>query len=186
MTRAFDSALFIPANPNAGEVVEIASPGPPLKTQFNTYIGGPPGVVVEASVPAATGQGQSLLSGPGPDFEWEPVVSSSLLPTPTGPGQTYVSDSGAPPSMQLAPAVPQAVAAAQLLFSGVGAGNPWQLASVTQVLTAGGALTIAGGQLVRGAALTFVPVTTGVNTVLDGGDPTKSVADNFTIDAGTF
>jgi hypothetical protein len=92
MTKAFDLAVFIPPNPNAGEVVEIVDPGPPLKTQYGNYIGGPPGVTVEASVPAATAQGQSLLSGPGPDFEWTASPTSSTLPIPTGPNQTYVSD----------------------------------------------------------------------------------------------
>lgn len=186
MTKAFDSALFIPANPNAGEVVEIASPGPPLKTQFGNYIAGPPGVSVEASVPAATAQGQSLLSGPGPDFDWTPVASSSTLPVPTGPGQTYVSGADTPFPMQLMSAAPQPPNALQALYSGQPGAVGFTWTPITNLLQLGGALTIAGGTIVRGGALIFTPVATGTNIVLDGGDPTKSIADNFTIDAGTF
>ena len=187
MTKAFDSALFIPASPNAGELVEVASPGPPLKTQWGNYISGPPGISVEASVPAATAEGQVLLSGPGPDFDWTPVVSSSSLPPPTGPGQTYVSGPSDPFGMQVAPAVPQPSAVMHVLYSGPMAGSAaFAWTSIGNIMSLGGALTIAGGTIVRGGAIVFTPVLSGTNVVLDGGDPTKSIADNFTIDAGTF
>lgn len=188
MTKALDMALFVPANPQAGEVVEIASPGPPLKTQFNTYIGGPPGVVVEASLPAATAQGQSLLSGPGPDFEWDAVATSSTLPVPAGPNQTYVSGPSAPYSMQLAAAMPQPTAPNQIVVSGGSAGGPWPygLMTIAQIVSAGNAVTTTnGGVLNAGAVLGFTP-STGSTVRIDGGDPTKSSLDNFTLDAGTF
>jgi hypothetical protein len=186
MTKAFDSALFIPPSPNAGEVVEIASPGPPLKTQFNTYIGGPPGVTVDASVPAATAQGQSLLSGPGPGFDWESVASSSVLPIPTGPGQTYVSAFGSPYPMQLTPATPQASAAYQVMVSGPSGSFPWMVASIPTLMTLGNAVTtINGGTFIDGANLVFTP-SAGFTTRMDGTDPSASAIDNFTIDAGTF
>jgi hypothetical protein len=187
MTKAFDSAMFIPPNPNAGEVVEIASPGPPLQTQFNTYVGGPPGVMVEASVPAATGQGQSLISGPGPDFDWEAAPTSSTLPVPTGPNQTYVSEQSSPFAMQLAPSTPQATAPQQVLLSGGALGPfPWTLVTVPQLMTAGNAVTTTvGGLFTATASLVFTP-SAGLSTCIDGSDPTKSAINNFTIDAGTF
>lgn len=187
MTKAFDSALFIPANPNAGEVVEIASPGPPLKTQFGNYIAGPPGVSVEASVPAATAQGQSLLSGPGPDFDWTPTLTSSTLPTPTGPNQTYVSAPTTPFAMQLAPATPQATAPQQVMLSGGSTGPfPWALSTLPNLMTLGNAVTTTiGGVLSATASLVFTASAT-LSTCINGSDPTKSAIDNFTIDAGTF
>ena len=188
MTKAFDMALFVPANPNSGEVVEIASPGPPLKTQFNTYIGGPPGVTVEASLPAATAQGQSLLSGPGPDFEWDAVATSSTLPVPTGANQTYVSAQSAPYNMQLAAATPQPTAPNQIVVSGGSPGGPWPntLQTVAQVMAMGNAVTTTGGGAFNASAtLSFAPSVSTL-TRIDGGDPTKSVLDNFAIDMGTF
>jgi hypothetical protein len=187
MTKAFDSALFIPANPNAGEVVEIAAPGPPLKTQYGNYVSAPPGVSVEASVPAATAQGQSLLSGPAPDFEWEPVLSSSVLPVPTGANQTYVSAQTSPFNMQLTPATPQASAPQQLLLSGGSLGPfPWTLATVPQLMTLGNAVTTTGGGTFTATASLVFTASAGLTTCIDGSDPTKSAIDNFTIDAGTF
>jgi hypothetical protein len=186
MTKAFDSALFIPANPNAGEVVEIAAPGPPLKTQFNTYIGGPPGVTVDASVPAATSQGQSLISGPGPDFDWEAAPTSSALPVPTGPNQTYVSAQTTPFAMQLARAVPDATAAQQILVS-TGAGPyPWTTNTIAQLMTAGNAVTTTVGGVMSATAVIAFTASATLSTCLDGSDPTKSAINNFTIDAGTF
>ena len=187
MTKAFDSALFIPPNPNAGEVVEIAAPGPPLKTQYGNYVSAPPGISVEASVPAATAPGQSLLSGPAPGFEWEPVTSSSVLPVPTGANQTYVSAQTSPFAMQLTPATPQASAPQQVLLSGGSLGPfPWTLATVPQLMTTGNAVTTTvGGTFSVAASLTFNQSAT-LSTRMDGSDPTKSAIDNFTIDAGTF
>jgi len=187
MTKAFDSALFIPPNPNAGEVVEVVSIGPPFQTGWGNYIAGPPGTTVEASVPAATGQGQSLLSGPGPDFEWEPVLSSSVLPPPTGANQTYVSAQSSPFAMQLTPALPQASAPQQVLLSGGSLGPyPWLLATVPQLMTAGNAVTTTvGGVMSVSAVITFT-ASASLSTCIDGSDPTKSAIDNFTIDAGTF
>lgn len=188
MTKALDMALFVPPNPNAGEVVEIAAPGPPLKTQFNTYIGGPPGVTVEASLPAATAQGQSLLSGPGPGFEWDAVATTSTLPVPTGANQTYVSGQNPPFSMGLVSAMPQPTAPSQIVVSGGSPGGPWPytLQTVAQVMSAGNAVTTTGGGAFNAtASLAFAP-SGSLSTRIDGGDPTKSVLDNFNIDAGTF
>ena len=188
MTKAFDMALFVPPNPNAGEVVEIAAPGPPLKTQFNTYIGGPPGVTVEASLPAATAPGQSLLSGPAPDFEWEALPTSSTLPVPTGPNQTYVSGQSAPYAMGLVSAMPQPTAPSQIVVSGGSIGGPWPytLQTIAQVMSAGNAVTtVGGGSFNASASLAFAP-SASLSTRVDGGDPTKSVLDNFNIDAGAF
>jgi hypothetical protein len=186
MTKAFDSALFIPANPNSGELVEVVSPGPPLKTQWGNYIAGPPGTTVEASVPAATAQGQSLLSGPGPDFEWEPTLTSSTLPTPTGANQTYVSAQSSPFAMQLARAVPDPTATQQVLLSAGGGPFAWTQSSVANLMTLGNAVTTTvGGVFTATAALVFT-ASAGLTTCIDGSDPTKSAIDNFTIDAGTF
>jgi hypothetical protein len=185
MTKAFDSALFIPPNPNAGELVEIASPGPPLKTQFGNYIAGPPGISVEASVPAATGQGQSLVSGPGPDFDWTPVLTSSDLPTPTGPGQTFVSAPDDPFPMELAPAVPQATAINMVMVSGANPYN-WTTMTSANLVTLGGAVTNANGAAFGAGANIAFATTAGLTTRINGINPTLSAIDNFTIDAGTF
>ena len=186
MTKAFDSALFIPANPQTGEVVEIASPGPPLKTQFNTYIGGPPGVTVEASLPAATGQGQSLLSGPAPDFEWEAAPTSSTLPVPTGANQTYVSSQSSPFAMQLARAVPDPTTTGQVLYSVGGGPFAWTPLSLTNLMTLGNAVTTTVGGVLSATASLIFTASASLSTCIDGSDPTKSAIDNFTIDAGTF
>lgn len=188
MTKAFDMALFVPANPNPGEVVEIATPGPPLKTQFNTFVGGPPGVVVEASLPAATAQGQSLLSGPGPDFEWEAAPTSSTLPLPTGPNQTYVSGQSAPFVMGLVSAMPQPTAPNQIVVSGGGVSGPWPytLMTIAQIVSAGNAVTTTGGGAFNASASLIFAPSTSLSARIDGGDPTKSMLDNFSIDAGTF
>jgi hypothetical protein len=185
MTKALDMALFVPPNPQAGEVVEIASPGPPLKTQFNTYIGGPPGVTVEASVPAATGQGQSLVSGPGPDFDWTPVATSSTLPVPTGPGQTYVSEPSEPYAMQLAAATPQATAINMVMVSGATPYN-WGLMTSANLMVLGGAVTNANGAAFGAGANVAFATTGGLTTRINGVNSTLSAIDNFTIDAGTF
>src|ERR1700722_1057351 len=186
MTKAFDSALFIPASPNVGELVEVVSPGPPLKTQWGNYISAPPGVSVEASVPAATAPGQSLLSGPAPDFEWEPTLTSSTLPTPTGPNQTYVSAQLAPFGMGLARAMPDPSASAQVPYSVGGGPYQWTPLALVNLMTLGNAVTTTvGGVLSATAFLTFTASAT-LSTCIDGSDPTKSAIDNFTIDAGTF
>jgi len=186
MTKALDMALFVPPSPQAGEVIEIVSPGPPLKTGYNTYIGGPPGTVVEADLPAATAQGQSLLSGPAPDFDWEAVATSSTLPVPTGANQTYVSAQSTPFPMQLARAVPDATAAQQVLWSVGGGPYPWTGLAASTMLTQAGAVTnFGGGSFTAGANLAFAP-STNLTVRIDGADPTKSAIDNFTIDAGTF
>ena len=159
MTKAFDSALFIPANPNAGEVVEIASPGPPLKTQFGNYIAGPPGVSVEASVPAATAQGQvaPVWAWAGLRLDAGRVVFDPAAADRAGPDLRVWADTPFP--MQLAPAVPQPPTAMQTLYSGPrpgAAGFAWT--PIANLLSLGGALTIAGGTIVRGGALLFTPV----------------------------
>jgi hypothetical protein len=185
MTKAFDSALFIPPNPNTRELVEVVSPGPPLKTQWGNYISGPPGISVEASIPAATGQGQSMVSGPAPDFDWTPVLTASNLPTPTGPGQTYVSAPDDPFPMQLAPAVPQATAINMVMVSGAAPYN-WTTMTSANLVVLGGAVTNSGGAAFGvGANVVFAPAT-GLTTRINGFNPAMSAIDNFTIDAGTF
>jgi hypothetical protein len=186
MTKAFDSALFIPANPNSGELVEVVSPGPPLKTGWGNYISGPPGISVEASVPAATAQGQVLLSGPGPDYEWTPTVSSSSLPAPTGANQTYVSAQSSPFAMQLARAVPDPTTGGQVLYSVGGGPFLWSQVSLPNLMLLGNAVTTTvGGVMSASAVITFTASAT-LSVCIDGSDPTKSAINNFTIDAGTF
>ncbi len=186
MTKAFDAALFIPANPPAGGVVDVATPGPPLKTQWGNYIAGPPGISVDASVPAANAQGQSLISGPAPDFEWEAVATSSTLPVPTGPNQTYVSDQNTPFPMILKRAVPDATGAQQVLWSVGGGPYPWTGVAASTMLTQAGAVTnFGGGSFTAGSNLAFAPTGT-LTTRVNGTDPAASAIDNFTIDAGTF
>lgn len=188
MTKAFDSALFIPVNPLSGEVVEVSSPGPPLLTQWASYISGPPGTVVETDLPAATAPGQTLLSGPAPDFLWTPATTTASLPVPTGANQTYVSGQNAPYSMQLAAATPQPTGPGQIVVSGGSAGGPWPytLQTMAQVVAQGGAVTnVAGGSLSAGANIVYAPSAT-LTTRLDGGNPATSAIDNFSIDMGTF
>lgn len=188
MTKAFDSAMFIPPNPNAGEVVEVGAPGPPLQTQWGNYISGPPGISVEASIPAATAPGQALLSGPAPDFAWEAAPTTASLPPPTGANQTYVSAQNPPFNMQLAAAMPQPSGSGQIVVSGGSAGGPWPytLMTTAQVVAAGNAVTTtSGGTLAQAANIVFTANAT-LGTRIDGSDPTKSALDNFTIDAGTF
>jgi hypothetical protein len=186
MTKAFDSALFIPASPNAGELVEVVSAGPPLKTGWGNYIAGPPGTTVEASVPAATAQGQVLLSGPAPDFDWTPVVSSSSLPPPTGANQTYVSAQSSPFAMGLARAVPDPTATQQVLFSAGGGPFLWTQLSLVNLMTLGNAVTTTGGGTFSTSAVLTFSQTPTLSTCIDGSDASKSAIDNFTIDAGTF
>ena len=71
MTKAFDLALFVGTPVNPGDGVVVNTIGPPLNTKFAPMVSAPvPGVVVGASVPAATAPGQSLISGAGPSFGW--------------------------------------------------------------------------------------------------------------------
>ena len=186
MTKAFDSALFIPPSPNVGELVEVVSLGPPFQTGWGNYIAGPPGTTVEASVPAATGQGQSLISGPGPDFDWQAAPTSSTLPVPTGANQTYVSAQTSPFAMQLARSVPDPTATQQVLFSAGGGPFLWTQLSLANLMTLGNAVTTTvGGVFTTTAVLTFT-ASPSLTVCIDGSDPTKSAIDNFTIDAGTF
>lgn len=186
MTKALDMALFVPANPQAGEVVEIASPGPPLVTQFNTYVGGPPGTTVAASVPAATMTGQTLLAGPGPDFDWLTGTTSSTLPQPTEGGQGFMSDDSPPYAMQLVPAVPGPTGAQQVPWSAGSDPFSWTATDFSAVLTTTGIVTNAsGGSFTAGADLAFAP-SAALAVRIDGGDAAMSAIDNFDIDCGTF
>ena len=162
MSRAFDLALFVGTPVNVGDAAVVSALGPPFAATFSPVAGASkPGVVVGSSVPAATAQGQSLLSGPGPDFVWgvitDPAASASV-PPPTAINQVILSDGA----------------------------QTWQVSTIPTLLNLGGAVTNAGGgAFIATANVTFAPSAT-IKTRIDGGDPTLSVLDNFSWDAGTF
>lgn len=161
-TRAFDLALFVPtpAAPQDGVVVDV--PGPPFTTKFAPLVvGTKSGLTVGASMPAANAQNQILLSGPGPNYAWGLVLNPAA-----------------------AASVPPATAPQQLLMSDPGLA--WQDATIPTVLGLGGAVTnSAGGTFVSTARLVFTP-SAAASVRIDGGDPTLSTLDNFTLDSGTF
>jgi hypothetical protein len=161
-TRAFDLALFVPTPVNSGDGVVVDVPGPPFTTKFAPLVtGSKSGVVVGASMPAPNAQNQILISGPGPTFAWvlgvNPAAAASVPPA-TAQSQVIISDA----SLQ------------------------WQDATIAQLMTLGGAVTVsAGGTFGQFAELVFSP-TASPTVRIDGGDPNFSTLDNFTIDAGTF
>jgi hypothetical protein len=96
MTKAFDTALFVPPlQPDMGQAPGVGIVGPPFDTEWYYYVIAPgPGVTLGASVPAATDVGQILISGPGPDFKW--LTQYEL----------YLGALPAPPSINPAPGAP--------------------------------------------------------------------------------
>lgn len=162
MTKAFDLALFVPAPANVGDGVVVSALGPPFATQFAPLVvGAKPGVVVGGSMPAATKGGQILLSGAGAGFPW------SLVDNPAA-----------------AATVPPPTARYQVLWAD--ATPAWVVTDLNTMLVTGGAVTNgAGAAFVAGANVVFAP-TTLPTTRLDGLDPTRSILDNFSWDAGTF
>ena len=161
-TRAFDVAMFVPTPANVGDGVVVSALGPPFTSQFAPLVvGGKPGVVVGASMPAANAQNQILISGAGPNYAW------ALGTNPAA-----------------AAAVPPATAQYQLIMAD--ATPSWQTTSIGVVLGLGGAVTqTLGGTFVQAASLVFTPAAA-LATRIDGGDPNFSRIDNFTIDAGVF
>ena len=161
-SRAFDLAQWVGEPVHAGDGLVINALGPPFQSIFKPIVtANGPGVVVGSSVPAANAQGQSLLSGPGPNFAWSVVTdpaASATVPPPTALNQLIVSD-----------------------------GTPsWQVSSISAVMLISGACMLAtGGNFSTAAKLTFSTTAT-PSVCIDGGDPTKSMIDNFGWDAGTF
>ena len=163
MTKAFDLALFVGSPANVNDASVVAAIGPPFVTTFKSVAlsAKPGGVTVNADVPQAAKAGQIMLSGAGPNFSWglidNPAAAASV-PPPSAPGQVIVADS-----------VPS-----------------WQPTTANALVQYGGACMLAtGGTFAAVAKLTFT--TTATPTVcIDGGDPTLSLLDNFSWDAGTF
>jgi hypothetical protein len=94
MTKAFDLALFVGTPTNVGDGVVVNAVGPPLSTQFAPIpTAGAPGVVVGASVPAATAPGQTLVAGAGPNFAWTPGASSGGIADAPNDATAYVRKS---------------------------------------------------------------------------------------------
>jgi len=162
MTKAFDLALFVPNPTNSGDGVVVDVLGPPYTTKFAPLVvGSKPGVTVGNSMPAANAQNQILLSGPGPNFSWTLVLNPAA-----------------------AASVPPATAQYQLLMSD--AALTWQDTTIGVVMGLGNAVTTTlGGTFVAAANLVFTPAAA-LATRIDGGDPTLSRLDNFSLDSGTF
>lgn len=162
-SRAFDLALWVPSTPsNPGDGVLVAAVGPPFASGFAPLVQGvKPGITVGASMPAANAANQILLSGAGPGFAWGLVsnpAAAAQVPPPTAQNQLVLSD----------------------------ASNMWQTSSISAVLTLGGAITASvGGVFANSANISFTP-SGALATRIDGGDPSLSRLDNFTLDQGTF
>lgn len=103
MTKAFDTALFVPpTNPDTGQAVGIGVVGPPFDSEWFYYaIANGPDVTIDASIPAATDAEQTLVSGPSPEFEWIAKLPyylgalSSPPPTNAARGATTPVQNGA-------------------------------------------------------------------------------------------
>jgi len=162
VTRAFDTAQFVPVPANVNDGVVVSALGPPFVTAFKPVVTSvAPGVTVGASMPAATAQNQILISGAGPGFAW------ALGTNPAA-----------------AASVPAATAQYNLIMAD--ATPSWQNTDIPTVLTRGGAVTqSAGGTFAVGANLVFTAMASLTKRV-DGGDPNFSQLDNFTLDCGTF
>lgn len=165
-TPAFDLALVIdnvpPQHVNDAPVVQ--SLGPPLSMKFApVVVSSTPGVTVDASVPKANAQNQILVSGSGPTYPWglatNPAVAATV-PPPTGANRVLMSDSTL----------------------------TWKDTALSAFLSAGNAVVTNGGALYTFDSTSVLAFTASLSmaTRLDGGDPTKSEIDNFSIDAGTF
>ena len=162
MSRAFDLALFVDQPAAVGDGAVVSAMGPPFTAHFAPLVvGRVPGIVVGSSVPAATAQGQSLLSGAGPAFAWSVVTDPAASAT-----------------------VPPSTAVNQVLMSD---GTPsWQITTAAGLTATGGACMLSsGGTFSAAAKLTFATTAT-PTTCIDGGDPNFSVFDNFSWDAGQF
>lgn len=162
LSRAFDLAQWVGAPVNIGDGVVVSALGPPFAGQFKPLVtGSKPGVVVGSSVPAANAQGQSLLSGAGPNFAWSVVTdpaASASVPPPTAQNQLILSD-----------------------------GTPsWQVSSISAVMLISGACMLATGGTFSAAARLIFATTATPSVCIDGGDPALSMIDNFGWDAGTF
>ena len=162
MTKAFDLAHFVPVTPRVGDgaVVSVATP---IATVYKALAitNKPGGVTIGADVPAATAQGQSLLSGAGPSYAWNVVTDSSASAAVPSPNARY--------DIVMADATPA-----------------WASTPMSTALTIFGVVTnSSGASFVAGANVIFAASAT-VKTRLDGGDPAFSVLDNFTIDCGVF
>lgn len=162
LSRAFDLAQWVGEPVNVGDGVVVSALGPPFQSIFKPVVtSNAPGVSVGSSVPAASAQGQSLLSGAGPSFAWSLVTdpaASASVPPPTAQNQLVLSD-----------------------------GTPsWQVSSISAVMLISGACMLAtGGAFSSAARLTFATTAT-PSVCIDGGDPTLSMIDNFSWDGGTF
>jgi hypothetical protein len=162
MTKAFDLALFVPVPANVNDGVVVSALGPPFATAFKPLVvGAQSGVTVGASMPAATAQNQILISGPGPGFAWalgtNPAAAASVPP----PAAQY--------NLLMADATPS-----------------WQPTTLSVVFGLAGAVTqTQGGAFIPTANLAFA-TTAALAIRIDGGDPTLSKLDNFTLDSGTF
>jgi hypothetical protein len=99
LTKAFDTALFIPSeSPDVGQAVGIDQVGPPFDTSYYFYVIAPgPGVTLGASVPAATDVGQILVSGPGPNFQWLTQYELYLGALPAAPSTNPAPGAPTPP-----------------------------------------------------------------------------------------
>jgi hypothetical protein len=101
MTKAFDTALFVPEpNPAIGQASGVSIVGPPYSTDWYYYaIAGGPGITINANIPAATALDQTLMAGPAPDFLWEaksPFYLGGLtVPPSTNPAMPPLPPAGA-------------------------------------------------------------------------------------------
>lgn len=165
-TPAFDLALYVDNTTpqHVNDAVVVQSLGPPLSTKFTpVVVSSTPGVTVDASVPKANAQNQILVSGTGPNYPWglttNPAVAATV-PPPSGANRVLMSDSTL----------------------------TWKDTALSALLSAGNAVVTNGGALYTFDSTSVLAFTASLSLVtrLDGGDPTKSMIDNFSIDAGTF
>jgi hypothetical protein len=162
-TRAFDLALFVPAQPlELQDGAVVSTLGPPFTTVFAPLvIGSAPGMSLGASIPAPTAQNQIMISGAGPPWSWglgtNPGVAGAT-PPPVAPQHVLMAD-----------AVPS-----------------WQDTTIANVLAIGNAvLTTASATFAATVKHTYT-ASAALTVRIDGSDPTLSQLDNFSMDAGTF
>jgi hypothetical protein len=147
---------------NVGDGVVVNALGPPFQSQFAALVqGAKPGITVGNSMPAAVAQNQILISGAGPGFAW------ALGTNPAA-----------------AAAVPPSTAQYQLIMAD--ATPSWQTTSIGVVLGLGNAVVTTASATFAAAANHLFTATAALTTRIDGGEPTLSRIDNFSLDSGTF
>lgn len=163
-SRAFDLAEWVGVPAHPGDGVTVDSMGPPFVASFKPLVTSPtPGTSLGQSIPNPTGANQILVSGSGAGFPWGLTVNPAVGATVPKPSAQY--------HILMADATPS-----------------WQEATIAQLLSQGNAVVTNGAATYTfdtSSVIAFTASAT-LTTRVNGGDPTKSALDNFSIDCGTF